>query len=273
MYSYSLYARRDTVIQNLNPVTKVVLPFSLMGLTIFVSSPVWNFLILLVTLGVVLLAKIPLSTLKPYVKIILVLSVVFSLNWLIFGKKGGLVIVTIGWLQITESSLNATLTSILRLIILILSSVIFMGIMSESELIEGFRKLKLPYVVCFIFMMAIRFFPTLAMDMTTIREAQMSRGTEFEKGSLLERGKKFVAILIPLVVVSFRRVEVIGIGLEARAFTPGLTSSKRTFFRESTLRKRDVALITIAVAVLFGVIIYPFLSGILGVASTANIAG
>jgi hypothetical protein len=34
-----------------------------------------------------------------------------------------------------------------------------------------------------------------------------------------------------------------------------------------------VALITIAVAVLFGVIIYPFLSGILGVASTANIAG
>jgi len=260
-------------LHNVSSVTKVVLPFSLMTLTILVSSAAWNFLILLATVCMLALARIPASTLRPYVRVAVVLSIVFSLNWLVFGRKAGVPIVTLGWIVITEGALNATLTSIFRLMILILSSILFMGITSESELIEGFRKLKIPYVICFIFMMAIRFFPTLASDMATIREAQMSRGTDFDKGSLLERGRKLAAILIPLLVVSFRRVEVISTGLEARAFSPTLRASKRTFFRETPLRKRDVLIMVVSVGVVLAVVAYGLLAGAFGLSGTGSIAG
>jgi energy-coupling factor transport system permease protein len=136
-----------------------------------------------------------------------------------------------------------------------------MGITSESELVEGMRKLRMPYVICFIFMLAIRFFPTLASDLTMIREAQMSRGTNFEKGSLLERGRKLAAVLIPLMVVSFKRVEVISTGLEARAFNP-FGMSKRTYFRQTPTRLRDIILITIALAAIVGVFAYDLSQGL-----------
>jgi len=260
VYSYSLYAKRDTFLHNLAPVTKIIIPFTMMTLTILTVSPLGDLLILIATVGLLVNAKIPASTLKPYVRITILLSVVFSINWLIFGKPG-IPIITIGWFKVTMESLNAIITSILRLLVLILNSIVLMAITSESELIEGLRKLRIPYVICFILMMAIRFIPTLASDMTMIREAQMSRGTEFEKGSLMDRGRKLAALVIPLLVVSFRRVEVIGTGLEARAFNP-FGSAKRTFFRRTSTKLSDKVLIAIAIVALLGASAYAIYHGI-----------
>ncbi len=104
-----------------------------------------------------------------------------------------------------------------------------------------------------------------------IREAQTARGTNFEKGSLMARGKKLAAILIPLMVVSFRRVEVVSTGLEARAFKP-FGSSKRTFFRETPLRGRDKILMTACFASLMVAVAFGLLYGSLGIAATGATA-
>jgi energy-coupling factor transport system permease protein len=239
-----------------------------MVLGMIVTVPVWAVIILVATIGMLAMARIPAGTLKPYIRIAVMLSFLFGANLIVFGPKSGTLLFSIGWLQITTGNLTSAFVSILRLLILILSSILFMGILSESELVEGLRKLRIPYVVCFIFMMAIRFFPTLATDMAMIREAQMSRGTEFEKGSYLDKGRKFAAILIPLLVVSFRRVEVISTGLEARAFSAGLKTS-RTYLRETIYRKRDIFISCISVTVVVAAIAYELLIRSFGFALVA----
>lgn len=268
---YSLYVKRNNFICNLNPVTKTVIPFSLMLLGIISSYLVVDLIILAVSVLLLVLSRLSAATLRPYLRTIAFLSIVFSINWLFFSTGTGAPIFVIGWLKVTEHALVATLTGITRLLIFILTSILYMGTISTSELIEGLRKLKVPYIVCFILMMAMRFFPTLAADLNMIKEAQMSRGTEFEKGSPILRAKKTVAILIPLLVLSFRRVAVISYGLEARAFTPSLRSLNRTFFKESPMRPRDKVIVTVCIVAFVGMAIYEILRGNFGVGGAGGV--
>lgn len=67
---------------------------------------------------------------------------------------------------------------------------------------------------------ALRFVPTLAEEAESLRRAQKARGAKFG-GSLVERIRALVPILIPLFVRSFQRAEELAVAMEARGFVAG----------------------------------------------------
>ena len=108
-------------------------------------------------------------------------------------------------------------------------------------------KLRIPYEFAFAFSMAVRYVPTIATETETIRDAQMSRGLELERGNLLQKVRNYIPILIPIIVSSIRRALQVAESLESRAFG---STAQRTSLYELSFRKSDAAMIVLATLIL-----------------------
>jgi len=72
---------------------------------------------------------------------------------------------------------------------------------------------------------ALRFIPTLFLEMDKILKAQASRGVDYNEGGFRQKIRQIVSILVPMFVVSFKRADDLSIAMEARGYIPG---EKRT---------------------------------------------
>ena len=89
------------------------------------------------------------------------------------------------------------------------------------------RRLRVPTEeLALMVTIALRFIPTLLMELDTIMRAQRARGAEFARGGLATRARALVPVLVPLFVVSFRRADDLALAMEARCYRPGLTRTR-----------------------------------------------
>jgi energy-coupling factor transport system permease protein len=65
---------------------------------------------------------------------------------------------------------------------------------------------------------ALRFIPTLVEETEKIMNAQKSRGADFTTGSLVQRAKALIPILVPLFVSSYSRAEDLAVAMECRCY-------------------------------------------------------
>ena len=69
--------------------------------------------------------------------------------------------------------------------------------------------------------MSLRFVPTLMDDTTRIMNAQRARGVDFGEGTIVQKVKSIIPILIPLFASSFKRADALAIAMEARGYSGG----------------------------------------------------
>ena len=84
---------------------------------------------------------------------------------------------------------------------------------------------------------ALRFIPVLMDEADKIMKAQQSRGADFESGSIIQRAKSMIPIIVPLFVSSFRIAGDLALAMEARCYRGG---NGRTKLNETRFEKRDV---------------------------------
>ena len=68
---------------------------------------------------------------------------------------------------------------------------------------------------------ALRFIPTLIEETDKIMCAQKARGADFETGSLMDRAKALIPILVPLFISAFRRADELATAMECRCYHGG----------------------------------------------------
>ena len=78
---------------------------------------------------------------------------------------------------------------------------------------------------------ALRFIPTLIEETDKIMSAQKARGADFESGSLLQRVKALVPILVPLFISAFRRADELATAMECRCYQGGEGRTKMKLLR------------------------------------------
>jgi energy-coupling factor transport system permease protein len=94
---------------------------------------------------------------------------------------------------------------------------------------------------------SIRFIPVLLDEAERLHKAQLSRGADFG-GSLLQRARQMVPLIVPLFVSAFDRADRLALAMESRAYGCGIA---RTSFRELCFRRRDlVAAATTGISVI-----------------------
>lgn len=111
---------------------------------------------------------------------------------------------------------------------------------TPSEFASGLAFLHVPYKICTIVSLAYRTIPDIARRYTEIKNSMQMRGVELsKKASLGKRFKATAALLVPLVISSFGRVDVIANAMDLRGF--GRLKNK-TWYSEHELTKADKVL-------------------------------
>ncbi|MHA2069954.1 MAG: energy-coupling factor transporter transmembrane component T family protein, partial [Candidatus Thorarchaeota archaeon] len=106
---------------------------------------------------------------------------------------------------LTTENLEYALAITIRFLVLITSFSLFFLTTSPDKLSLALEKARIPFEFNFAFITAIRFVPVLADEAQSIIDAQRSRGLELDKGGFFMRIRKYIPILLPLIINSIRR--------------------------------------------------------------------
>ena len=118
---------------------------------------------------------------------------------------------------------------VIRLIYLIIGSSLMTLTTTPNDLTDGLEKglgflnkVRVPvHEIAMMMSIALRFIPILIEETDKIMKAQMARGADFEHGSLMQRAKAMIPILVPLFVSAFRRANELATAMEARCYHGG----------------------------------------------------
>ena len=116
-----------------------------------------------------------------------------------------------------------------------------------EQLLYPFAKLHLPvHELAMMMTIALRFIPTLIEETDKIMNAQKARGAQLDSGTLMQRVKALVPVLIPLFISAFRRADELAMAMECRCYHDG---EGRTRLKQMHLCWKDFALAFVCVLV------------------------
>ena len=170
--------------------------------------------------------------------------------------------VTIWKLKITWEGIEMASKMAVRLIMLIIGSSLMTLTTTPNHLTDGLesllnplKKLKVPvHEVSMMMSIALRFIPILLEETDKIMKAQIARGADFENGSLIQRAKAMVPLLVPLFIAAFRRANDLAMAMEARCYRggEGRTKMKPLVYRKQDYMGYGVLVAYLVAAVLIG---------------------
>ena len=166
----------------------------------------------------------------------------------------GTVLVKFWIFQITKEGIRNAAFMILRIIMLVSGTFLLTFTTAPIALTDGLesllnplKKIKLPvHELAMMMSIALRFIPTLIEETDKIMSAQKARGADFETGSLIERAKALLPLLVPLFISAFRRADELATAMECRCYHGG---EGRTRMKKLKFASRDV------LALLFGLVL------------------
>ena len=218
------YFPGKSVVHNLDPRCKIIITLLYIVMLFAASklpSLIPGILFAIIALG---LSQIPFSligkSLKPIIPLIIITTL---LNLFLYD---GDVVVKLGFIEITDQAIETSIFTVIRVIFLIGGTSLLTYTTSPIMLTDAIEKLlsplkKLNFPVHDLAMMmtiALRFIPTIIEETDKIMNAQKARGANIETGSLLQRARAMVTILIPLFVSAVKRAGELALAMECRCY-------------------------------------------------------
>jgi energy-coupling factor transport system permease protein len=239
------YVHKNGFFHRLTPVSKIVfiLVISLMCIIsinlIFLAGLILSLLVIAYLSGLY-------REVMQQSKLIIVMSVVFIIITLITMPNGAVLGSIVppgvpfigGSFPVTQGALEIGLILTFRFIILISAFQLFLISTQPRDLVHTLEKMKMPIDYILMFVIALRFIPTLQIEGIRIHEAQLARGYNPGTG-FLGKIRSVAPIVVPLVSNALLRSNVLGLTIDMR----GYRTEKRTHVRESILQVRDYGML------------------------------
>lgn len=231
------FTRGDSPLHKLDPRVKFILTMVLFTISIMFFDLIPLLLVFILQIPLVIYGKIFREWLKTLKGGMFLALIIFSTNLLSFYLFKGM--------HLTGDMVEFSLSLTLRFLTLITSFSLFFLTTSPDKLSLALEKANVPYEFNFAFITAIRFVPVLAEEAQTIMDAQRSRGLELDKGGFLSRIRKYIPILLPLIINSIRRSLELAEAMESRAF--GATKDRTNLYELKMIKSDYTSLIIIII--------------------------
>jgi len=197
------------------------------------------FLFLLAAIAV---SKIPLKSILHGMKPLVVI-LVFTGILNIFFTAGETVLFSVWVITVTLEGLVRAFFMMIRILMLITGTFLLTYTTSPIALTDGLESLMGPlklikfpvHELSMMMCIALRFIPTLIEETDKIMSAQKARGADFESGSLMQRVKALIPILVPLFISAFRRADELATAMECRCYHGGDGRTKMKLLRYKLL--------------------------------------
>ena len=217
----------SSLLHRLDPRTKIILATLFIAAVFVASNPVSFAVLLITTLIFIAISNISLKVIVKSIKPIVFILIFTAILYIFMTKGEGEPLLSFWVINIYTEGIARAIMMATRVIILIVgTSVLLTYTTSPISLTDGLesllsplKKINLP-VHTFAMMMsiALRFIPTLVEETEKIMNAQKSRGADFTSGSLSQRAKALIPLLVPLFVSSFKRAEELTTAMECRCY-------------------------------------------------------
>ena len=139
---------------------------------------------------------------------------------------------------ITKEQLFYHLNLVLKYLATIPIVLLFVCTTNPSEFAASLNRIGVKYTIAYSVALALRYIPDIQREYHEISQAQQARGIEMsKKESLVKRLKSASAILIPLILSSMDRIEVLSNAMELRGFGK---NKKRSWYMARRFTKWDI---------------------------------
>ena len=140
--------------------------------------------------------------------------------------------------EVTREQLFYHLNLLLKYLSTIPIVLLFVCTTNPSEFAASLNRIGVKYSIAYSVALALRYIPDIQREFHEISQAQQARGVEMsKKQSLFRRLKSAGAILIPLVLSSMDRIEIISNAMELRGFGK---NKKRSWYMGRKFRAADI---------------------------------
>ena len=225
-------------VHTLDPRTKLIMLVVYIVALFMAKSWITYGILFLFLASAIKISTIPVKSIvrgmKPLVMILIFTGV---LN--LFFTQEGEELVKIGSIVITSGGLLRAIFMMARILMLISCTFLLTYTTSPISLTDGLEALMAPlkkigvpvHELSMMMCIALRFIPTLIEETDKIMCAQKARGADFENGSLMERAKALIPILVPLFIGAFRRADELATAMECRCYQGGEGRTKMKLLR------------------------------------------
>ena len=247
------YLPLNSIVHRMDPRAKIAAMLIVM-IAIFIPAGYSGYAVLgIVVCAVAVLARLRLSfvwrAMRPMLFMLVFLLIV---NLLVIHE--GYVLFSIGSFRVYSGAVSQTLYIVIRLALMVTITTILTATtkpldltLGIEDLLKPFQKIGLPaHEIAMMISIALRFIPTLIEETQRIMKAQASRGVDMEEGSLMEKVKAILSLIVPLFVSAFQRAEDLAYAMEARGYIP---NRMRTRYKQLKMEGRDYVLLIASVLV------------------------
>lgn len=254
------YFPGNSIIHRLDPRTKLIM-LVVYIVALFMAGSWIAYALMFVFLAVVIkISTIPLKSIVKGMKPLVMILVFTGVLNLFFTQEGALLL-DIGFIRIYSGGLSRAVMMVARILMLITCTFLLTYTTSPIALTDGLevllnplKKIGVPvHELSMMMCIALRFIPTLIEETDKIMCAQKARGADFENGSLIDRAKALIPILVPLFISAFRRADELATAMECRCYQGGEGRTKMKllrYHREDFVSFGIGALLVIAVVLL-----------------------
>ena len=253
------YFPGQSVIHRLDPRTKLVMLVVYIVALFLAESWVSYGLMFLFLVSVIWLSTIPLKAIVRGMKPLVVILIFTGVLNLFFTQDGD-VIFRFWIFTVTTGGFSRAVMMMSRILMLITGTFLLTYTTSPIALTDGLESLMNPlkkvgvpvHELSMMMCIALRFIPTLIEETDKIMCAQKARGADFETGSLMDRAKALIPILVPLFISAFRRADELATAMECRCYQGGEGRTKMKLLR---YHREDFLSYAVGVVLLVGVIV------------------
>lgn len=232
-----------SVLHTMDPRLKLLLTIAYIIMLFVGSNPVGLTISIVFLALLYWIAKIPLKLIGKSIKPILPIILFTAVLNLFFMTGQGAPIFSWWIFKIYAEGVRYAIIMAVRIICLIAGTSLLTYTTSPivltdaiEQLLYPFSKLHLPvHELAMMMTIALRFIPTLIEETDKIMNAQKARGAQLDSGTLTQRVKALIPVLIPLFISAFRRADELAMAMECRCYHggEGRTRLKQLHFQTS----------------------------------------
>ena len=237
------YIPGNSIIHQLDPRGKLLSMFLFIFLLFWANNLQTNILLFGFIFALMYLTRISISF---YVKGLksMIFIIAFTTVFQLFATSQGTLLYQWWFFKLTDQGLMQAAIIFCRFILIIFYSTILTVTTTPLSLADAVEKILTPlkiikvpaHEIGLMLSMSLRFVPTLVDDTNRIMNAQRARGVDFGEGSVVQKVKSIIPILIPLFASSFKRADALATAMEARGYQGGVGRSR---YRQLRWKKED----------------------------------
>ena len=254
------YFPGTSIVHRLDPRTKLIM-LVVYIVALFMASGWVAYAALFACLAwVIKISTIPVKSIVKGMKPLVMILIFTGVLNLFFTREGSVLVNIADAVIITTGGLSRAAMMVARILMLITCTFLLTYTTSPIALTDGLEALMGPlkkigvpvHELSMMMCIALRFIPTLIEETDKIMCAQKARGADFENGSLMDRAKALIPILVPLFISAFRRADELATAMECRCYQGGEGRTKMKLLR---YHREDFVSFGIGAALLAGVML------------------